>query len=243
MEWYEVYDVAERYHDIINPSTPEKILTLGEVAGMNAETRLIDFGCGFAAPMILWAEKYGISAVGIEFRPYACRRAEEAIDVRKLSDRLSIVQGKGADYVCEPHSFDIAVCLGASFIWDGYRPTLKALKETVKPGGRLIVGEPYWRTALAPPEYVGKEKFHTEPELLKIAREEGLTFEYVLHSSVDDWDRYEASNWRSFLAWLRENPEHPDRAQIEQALRDGQDEYVTFGREYLGWAMYVLTSL
>jgi len=243
MQWYEIYDLAERYHTIINPSSEEKILKVGEVAGMNDQTRLIEFGCGFAAPMILWAERFGITATGIEFRPYAVRRANEAIAAKELGDRLNVIEADGAAYDTGGETYDIAVCLGASFIWGGYRETLKALTPCLRPGGRLIVGEPYWLTSQAPPEYVLREKFHTERELLAITRAEGWSFEYVLHSSHDEWDRYEADNWRSLMRWLRENPEHPDRDEVEAKLKAWQEEYLTFGREYLGWAIYLCGSV
>src|SRR3990172_7990801 len=40
--------------------------------------------------------------------------------------------------------FDIALCLGASWIWGGYVGTLRGLLRLTAPGGRVLVGEPFW---------------------------------------------------------------------------------------------------
>lgn len=243
MEWFECYDIAERYHKIINPSSPEKIIRAGEVAEMHSGSRVIEFGCGFAEPLALWGERFGISGLGIEFRAYACRRADQRLRQAGLQDRIQIVQANGAEYPFEQGAYDVAACIGASFIWKGYRETIRAMRPALSPGGRMIIGEPYWLTDQVPPEYVAREKIHTEAELLRIARDEGFTFEYVLHSNGDEWDAYEASNWRGFCAWLRENPSHPDRDEVIRTMNQWQEDYLHFGRKYLGWAIFVLTSV
>ena len=59
-------------------------------------------------------------------------------------------------------------------------------------------------------------------------------------SRRDDWDRYEAGNWHGLVRWLEENPAHPERGTVIEHLHRVQDEYLAYGREYMGWAMYVL---
>ena len=51
----------------------------------------------------------------------------------------------GADFKPdEPHSLDLASCIGASWVFGGHADTLEALISMVRPGGWVIVGEPYW---------------------------------------------------------------------------------------------------
>jgi SAM-dependent methyltransferase len=202
---------------------------------------VIDFGCGYAEALVLWAEHFGIRGIGIDVREHACERARKKVSKRGMADRIEIVCGRGADYPFEERAFDAATCIGASFIWDGFRPTIRAMSRAIVPQGRLGVGEPYWLRDHIPPRYAAQEAaVHTESELLRIAREEGFDFEYVIRASHDDWDRYEADNWHGLIRWLEENPDHPEREEVLGHLRKQQDEYVTYGREYLGWAMYVL---
>jgi len=241
MESLELYDIAERYLELVNPTTPEKIVAVGRLASMREGQRVIDFGCGYGEPLSLWAQAYGISGLGIDIRPAACRRAQEKMAAQGLSQRIEIVCASAAQYPKELFHYDVAACIGATFIWPGgFREALGAMQRALAPGGSLIVGEAYWRRSDVPPEYAQREPGITsEPELLRMAREEGLELAYVLHSTRDDWDHYESENWRGLLAWLEENPTHPERADVLQRLHDSQEEYLRYGREYLGWALYL----
>jgi ubiquinone/menaquinone biosynthesis C-methylase UbiE len=205
---------------------------------------VIDFGTGFAEPLILWAERFGISGVGIDVRSYACERAKKKIAVRGLSDRIEIVCGDAGKYVYPPHSFDLAACIGATFIWGSFKEAVHAMKDTVLPQGKLVIGEAYWLTDDVPVEFRAQQtEVQTEVELLQGAREEGFDFEYVLHSNHDDWDRYEADNWHGLIRWIEDNPQHPERQQVIDHLHESQDEYVRYGRMYFGWSLYVLNPI
>lgn len=241
MQFFDLVDISERYMELINPSTPEKILTIGRACGMRPGTRVIEFGAGYGEPLVLWAERYGISGVGVEVRPNACERARRKIADRGLGDRLEIVCQDGAAYRFEPGAYDVAACVGASFIWGGFQPAIQAMRPAARPGGRLVIGEPYWLTGLVPPAYAQRETtVHTERQLLDIVRQEGYDIQYLVRGSRDDWDRYEADNWHALIRWIEENPDHPERQQVIDHLHRSQEHYLTYGRQYLGWAIYVL---
>jgi SAM-dependent methyltransferase len=241
MNFLDLRNISERFMKLVNPTTAEKILTIGRVLGLRKRSRVIDFGCGFGEVLALWAEHFGISAIGIDIREYACNRAKQRMTERKLTERITIVQANAANYPFEEHAFDVAACIGASFIWGGYKPTIHRLKEAIHNHGKLVIGEPYWLTQHVPYEYVRQEQtVHTEQELLRITREEGFDFEYVVRASHDDWDRYEADNWHGLIQWIEENSDHPDRQEVIDYLHRCQDEYLKYGREYLGWALYIL---
>ncbi len=243
MNFLDLKDIAERNLEIVNPVSSEKILTIGRMAGLRAGQTLIDFGCGFAEPLVLWAENYGISGVGIDIRQNAIERARAKIVRRGLADRLQVVQGKGAEYRFEPGSFDYAACIGATFIWDGYKPALQALKQAIRPGGKLLVGEAYWLKDSVPPDLAqAQTSIRSESWLLQTTWEEGLEVEYVVRASHDDWDTYEAGNWYGLARWIEENPTHPERQEVIDALHESQAEYFRYGREYFGWAIYLLTQ-
>jgi ubiquinone/menaquinone biosynthesis C-methylase UbiE len=244
MNFLELKNISEQYMDLLNPTTPEKILKAGQIAGLRQGDRVIDFGTGFAEPLILWAEKFRISGVGIDLRPYACDRAKQKIAERRLTDRLEVVCGDASKYVYPPHGFDLASCIGATFIWGTFRDAVHAMKAAIYPHGKLVIGEVHWLTDDVPNEFrTLQTEVYTEVELLQGARQEGFDFEYVLHSSHDDWDRYEADNWHGLVRWIEENPQHPERQQVIDHLHESQDEYTRYGRMYLGWAIYVLNPV
>jgi SAM-dependent methyltransferase len=244
MEFLELKNIAERYMEIVNPISAEKILHIGQIAGMRAGQKVIDFGCGYAEALVLWAEKFGISGVGVDIRVSAIRRAQAKIAERGLADRLEAVQGRGAEYAFQPGAYDYAACVGATFVWDGYRQTLQALKTAIRPGGKLIVGEAYWNKERVPPDFAQAQTgIHSEEWLLQTTWQEELDVEYVVRASADDWDRYEAGNWHGLLHWIEENPSHPERQQVIDHLHESQDEYFRYGREYFGWAIFLLSPV
>jgi len=115
------------------------------------------------------------------------------------------------------------------------------MKKMIVEEGRIGIGEPYWLSTEVPTEYpISERGIHSEYELLKITREEGFDIEYVIRTSHDDWDRYESDNWYGLVRWIEDNPDHPNRHEVIDHLHKIQDEYLKYGREYCGWAMYVL---
>ena len=241
MDFFDLVTISERTMELVNPSTPEKILKLGRFLRLQEGSRVIDFGCGYAEALVLWAEAYGISGVGIDIRQSACDRARQKVEARGLAERIEIICAKGAEYAFETAAFDAATCIGASFIWGGFQPTVRAMKRAIRKGGRLAVGEPYWRHAGVPREVRDREpEIPFEPDILRAMRAEGFDLETVLRASLDDWDRYQSGDWHGLILWLEENPDHPDRDQVINHLRQQQDEYLAYGREHIGWAMMVL---
>ncbi len=244
MDFFELMSISHRYMAILDPSTPDKMVKLGSVLGMRKGQRVLDFGCGCAEPLALWAEHFGVTGVGVDISQDFCQRARQQLAARGLADRIEIVCRPGSEYSFRDGEFDVATCIGATFVFGGFQQTVQALKRAVGTRGRLAVGEVYWQLDNVPPEYAQKETaVHPEPDLLRITREEGLEIEYVIRASRDDWDRYSSDNWHGLIRWLKDNPTHPDRDQVYQHLRTDQDDYFRFGRQYLGWAMYVLTCL
>lgn len=228
--------------ELLDPSTTEKIVKLGQMLRLKEGSRIIDFGCGCAESLALWAEKYGIVGTGIDISEDFCDRARKKLTARGLSDRIEIVCCRGADYVFEEGVFDVATCIGATFVFGGYRETIQTLKRAIKANGRLGIGETYWQTDQVPPEYAQKMiGTHSEWELLRMTRDEGFDLEYIVRASQDDWDRYCSDNWHGLIRWLEDNPAHPDRRQVLEHLHSDQEEYVRFIRKYMGWAMYALT--
>jgi cyclopropane fatty-acyl-phospholipid synthase-like methyltransferase len=241
MEFFDLMALSHRYMEILNPSTPEKIIKLGKLLKLKEGKRVIDFGSGCAEPLALWAEEFGITGIGVDISSDFCARARKKLAAKGLTDRIEIVCSSGADYAFETGAFDAATCIGATFVFGGYRQTIQAMKRAIHHDGRLGIGETHWLSNQIQPEYAQKEtSTFTEMELLKITRDQGFELEYLVRSSQDDWDRYIADTWYSTLHWLEENPHHPDYEQVFTFFRTSQDDYIQYQNQYMGWAMYCL---
>ena len=244
MEFFELMGISHRYMEILNPSTAEKIIKLGKLLRLNEGSRVIDFGCGCAEPLTLWAEEFGITGIGIDISEDFCDRARKKLALKGLSDSIEIVCSNGADYVFEEGAFDAATCIGATFIFGSYQKTVQVLKRAVHQNGRLGIGETYWLSNQVDPEYAQKQTTtHTELELAQFTRHEGFELEYIIRASNDDWDRYISDNWYALIRWLEENPTHTDYQQVFEHFRTDQDDYLKFIRQSMGWAMYCLAPI
>jgi SAM-dependent methyltransferase len=198
--------------------TPLKLVALGRVMGLDQDTTVIDYGCAKAEALILWGTYFGISGVGIELSERFCRIAGERIAQAGLAERIEIACADASAYHVQPAAYDVACCIGASMIWGGFRPTLQALKQVVKPGGQIVVGEPYYTQRPVPQELIEFEgDYHTEVELLHMMNEEGLDLKQIFRASSDDRDWYTAF-------WSQR----------------GQEMYLKYMRPLEGWAVYLM---
>ncbi|MFW6184777.1 MAG: class I SAM-dependent methyltransferase, partial [Chloroflexota bacterium] len=126
------------------------------------------------------------------------------------------------------------------------RGTLAALQQMTRPGGQIVVGEPYWRQEPAPPylEMAGmaRDDFGSHYENVVSGQELGLELLHTIVSSEDDWDVYEGLQWYASERYARANPDDPDVPQLVSRQREQQQEYLQYGRDTLGWAIYLFRN-
>lgn len=135
--------------------------------------------------------------------------------------------------------YDAALCLGASFVFGGLAGTLDALEPAVRPGGHVVVGEPFWRKLPLPEDYEDRgDPYTTLDGTVTIFGAFGLPVVSVLASSEDDWDRYETQHWDAVERWLAEYPADPEAAEIRSRHEHAKRVYTRHGRDYLGWAIF-----
>jgi Methyltransferase domain len=188
----------------------------------------------------LLAREYGCTWHGVELSPDFHAVAVERIAEAGLADRVTFERGDGAVVAHEPESYDAALCLGASFVYGSLADTVDALAPAVRPGGHVVVGEPYWRTLGLPDDYEDRNEPWTTLEGTVVAFEtSGLPVVSVIASSEDDWDRYETLHWHAVEQWLAANPGDPDAEEIRSRHEQYKRNYLRHQREHLGWAIFV----
>ena len=230
MPWF--YAVAERDHDIQNPTSPEKIRLLGESLQLGPEKRVLDIACGKCGPAVVLASRFGCRITGVEQYSGFVEAARERIAASGLSELIEVVESDGREFPLEPESWDVALCLGATFVWDDLDGTLSALVPAVSPGGHVVVGEPYWRRS--PPVGTDTMGYVSLAETAAKVERHGVSLTGLISSSTDDWDHYESLHWRALEDWLAEN----DDDEIHSAYEDHKRRYLS-RRDAFGWAMFV----
>ena len=230
MPWY--YAIAERDHDIQNPTSAEKIRLMGEWLRLGPESRVLDVASGKSGPALILASSFGCRITCVEryegFVAEARRRVAEA----GLGELIEIVESDGTEFPLEPEAWDTALCLGATFVWDDLDGTLSAMVPTVRPGGHIVVGEPYWRRS--PPVGMDPIGYVSLSETAAKVERHDLALIGVIGSSTDDWDRYESLHWRAVEDWLADN----DDDEIQSAHEEHRRNYLA-RRDLFGWALFL----
>jgi SAM-dependent methyltransferase len=231
--WYHL--VAERDHEIQNPTSEEKIRLLGNLLRLDSETAVLDIACGRGGPAIVLASEFGCRITGVERTPEFAAAARERLAKANLAERVDVVEADARDYPLGDEAWDVVLCLGATFIWEGLEGTLAALLPAVRSGGRLAVGEPYWRRD--PPGGTDLEGYVSLDETVARFERAGLAATGLIAASPDDWDRYESFHWRAVEEWLAANPEHPEAPDLRREHEKHKRRHLTVRRDFLGWAI------
>jgi SAM-dependent methyltransferase len=247
MDIWKFYDITHRNHIVCNPLSLQKIDTLIDRLPLQPHSRVLDIATGKGEFFFRLCERYKSSGIGVDLSPYHIKDAQDKLTQRNPGLDLELLEMDGAKFKpANDEKFDLASCLGASWIWGGYKGTLTALKEMVKPGGFIVSGEPFW--IQDPPESylkimgLKREDFGTHAQNVKMGEELGLFCAYTLVSDLNDWDNYETTQWDAAFDYIRDHPEDSDNEDLVQKIQENKYAYLDFGRECLGWAVYVFRN-
>jgi len=234
------YVVAEQNHELQNPTSEEKLLLLGRRIRLAPGSRVLDVASGRGGPAILLAQEFGCTIEGIEVAPEFHAVAVERAASAGVGELVSFRLADAANEELAAGAYDAALCLGASFVYGGLAGTLDALEPTVRPGGHVVVGEPYWRSWPLPDDYADRdEPFTSLDGTVAIVESGDLRVVTLIDASRDDWDRYETLHWRAVEEWLAESPDDPDADEVRTSYERWKRTYLRHGRELLGWAIFV----
>jgi SAM-dependent methyltransferase len=240
-----IFTITESAHRIHNPITPEKLATLGAALRLESGARVLDLGSGSGEMLCTWAREHGGVGTGIDMSPlfteHARRRAEEL----GVADRVTFIHGDAAGYVSD-EKVDVAACIGATWIGGGVAGTIALLARSLRPGGIILIGEPFWRQ-LPPTEEVARgclahaiSDFLLLPGLLASFGRLGYDVVEMVLADQDGWDRYEAAKWLTMRRWLEANPGDAFAKEVRAQLTAEPARYAAYTREYLGWGVFAL---
>jgi hypothetical protein len=189
------------------------------------------------------AQRFDIQVTALEINPTFAAEARHLVAAEGLAHRVEIVEGPALDFRPEPASFDVVMCIGASFALGGFEPALDWMGRAAKRGGTIALGEVFAMELPYPPEVSLGSRAETDyPErslwtTVETMRAHGLPLRGLVEASADDWHRYHSLHWQAGLDWALENPGNPDADKLNDpaAMRRSLE---LDGRN-LGWAIFV----
>ncbi|WP_245454332.1 SAM-dependent methyltransferase [Aquabacter cavernae] len=241
-----IFNVTESAHRIHNPFTPDKFATLGEALRLEAGTSVLDLGSGSGEMLCTWARDHGIVGTGIDMSRLFSEQAKHRAEELGVADRVTFIHANAAGHVAD-EKVDVAACVGATWIGGGVAGTIALLAKSLRPGGIILVGEPYWR--VWPTEEIARgcgagavADFLALPDLIASFGKLDYDVVEMVLANQDGWDRYEAAKWFTMRRWLDANPDDDFAAEVRAKLTSEPWRYATYTRDYLGWGVFALMA-
>ncbi|GAA5021664.1 SAM-dependent methyltransferase [Streptomyces siamensis] len=241
------FTIRERSHRIHNPFTSEKLAALGQALCLAPETRVLDLASGSGEMLCTWARAHRVVGTGVDISTEFTARARARATELGVAGQVDFVHGDASGYVADT-PVDLAACIGATWIGDGLVGTIELLRRSLRSGGMLLIGEPYWRQE--PPDQAtveachagAKDDFRPLPELIEQFGELGYDVVEMVLADQDSWDRYRAAQWLNVRRWLDRNPGDELAAELRAELSREPARYARYEREYLGWGVFALVA-
>ena len=235
--------IAHREHRLLNPLDPQALEQAAARAGLAPGDRVIDVGCGKAALLIGLAERYRVTGLGVDINPAFLADARADAARRGVAGAVELIEGDASALDLAPQLFAFGLCIGATHALGGYRETLRGLARLVRPGGRLLIGQGYWKHRPAP-EYLERlgateDEMTTHEGNLAAGIAMGLVERGAWVSRDQDWDRYEDLYADSVERYVAGHPEDPDAEAMRERIRRWRETYLRWGRDTLGFGLYL----
>lgn len=240
-----IFNITERAHRIHNPFTPEKFATLGAALRLEPGACVLDLGSGSGEMLCMWARDHGIIGTGIDMSSLFSEQARQRAEELGVAHQVRFIHGDATGYVADEKA-DVAACVGATWIGGGVAGTIELLARSLRTGGIILIGEPYWRQ-LPPTEDIAKRclassvsDFLVLPELISSFGKHGYDVVEMVLANQDGWDRYEAAKWLTMRRWLEVNADDELAEEVRAQLTTEPARYAAYTREYLGWGVFAL---
>ena len=140
---------------VIHPGGRASTAALLERAGISADSRVLDVGCGVATTAVEIAQRYGAQVTAVDIAPLMLERADANVAAASIRGRVEVAEGDILDLKYEDESFDVVIAEAVTMFVDRQRAA-NELARVTKPGGRVLATEFFWRQ---PPTPQAKEIF------------------------------------------------------------------------------------
>ena len=228
-----------------NPLSPEKFDRLLAELWLDGSSTILDVGCGQGELMAMVLRRFRCRAVGIDTDPAELGLARKKLE--PFGDAVSLYDRPFKSMQFMGLQFDACFCIGASHACGRRGSTLPAtiasLRELTKPGGVIVIGEPYWKQPPAA-EYLAatgieEREFMPHAACVEAGGAADLECVYTMRATPEEWDHFEGSFWLKSEGELVKDPGNPDLQGKARRRRSWKQAYLRWGRDTLGFGLFV----
>lgn len=239
MDRAQISAIAHAEHPIMAPLSEESVTRLLRALPVPPGASVTDVGCGRGAWLVrLLQQREDLVGIGIDTSQPALAAAREAAAAAGVGGRAQWLLSDVSTALQGPTA--AALCVGATHAFGGLAPTLTALREHVRPGGSILLGEGFWEQ---PPTPRALETIGDLPDLATLTRtchDHGFEVVDGHVSTAAEWDAYEWSWTGSLTRWALDHAGTEDGAAALAAAREHLDEWLSGYRRQLGFVTLVL---
>ncbi|MDB5460194.1 MAG: methyltransferase [Caulobacteraceae bacterium] len=249
MDLLKLSAVAHSSHHFSSPVSVDTLDRVLALSGAARGWRAIDLGCGPATMAAHLAERYGMEVEAVDRSAIMLDLARDRLAAHPAKARISFHQAESMDYLAQAQPCDLLVAVGAGLLVPGAADNaaqLKALAAGVKPGGRLLWGETFWKR---PPSEMLKAAtgpvaalYAGHADYVAAGEAAGLTPLYAAVSSDQDWDEYAWRYSTAVESYAQKHAAAPEAAAMRARISGWRQIYLAEGRDTLGFGLYLFAA-
>lgn len=237
--------IGESHDGLQSPISAEKIRLLGSRMHLTAGQTVLDIGAGTAGPAVILARQFGCRVVAVEQDEEFARLGRERAASADVADLIAYHVCDGAEFPIETGAYDAAVCIGAAWILGGFGGTAVQLRDAVRLGGHVAIGDLF----ASPIESGTEPATPTLRDMLTTMIGLDLAPISMAAASYDDWDEYHSRMMLAGQDWIDAHAHHPATGQVREMPNSIEG---TLRQREMGWALlagrkrapdHVMTSL
>lgn len=230
-----------------NPIAEDKLNEIINLLDIKPEDIIVDIGGGTGDVLLKMIQNSGAKGILIDTNEQLIEQRRKASKSLIDAEKLILITENAKTYIkeLESESIDCFVCIGASYVFDGYLNLMKAITPYLKPGGFILVGEEFWMKKPSK-EYLdilGAEESESgyHYENIETPEKLGLTYLYSHVASEYDWNKFEGTYFLEEELKALDLPEN-QRKEFLQQLRTFRNVQFRFGRSTMGFGLYLFAK-
>lgn len=234
---------THRFSSPVSPETLDRVLAL---SGIDRGWRVADLGCGPAAMALHLAERYGVEVEAVDRSAIMLDLAHARAAAHPDGRRVSLCQAESTEWLKTAEPCDLLMVVGGGLLIPEAADNtaqLAALAKAVRPGGRLLWGETFWKAEPSPLFRAGlgptAALYASHADYVAAGEAAGLTPLYAAVSAEQDWDEYAWRYSTAVEAYAAANSDDAEAQAMRTQIRGWRKLYLAEGRRVMGFGLYL----